>query len=225
MPIIIFELLEEIMKKFWPVGLALAAALAIAPIAKADSFSINIGGTNLSGTGTITVAANGQITGGTFSFTNSGTGVAATGNLVANTFGGVEYYDATTNSFQGTQPPATDVYAYFDDLFTSTGSLSLDGNGILIALSNDEYLNIYGDGDSYSWIEVIKGGDSASAWVNGADGTTPNALPASLKAIQQVNTPEPSSLLLLGTGLFVLAGLLFWKAKSNAVELGSISEY
>jgi hypothetical protein len=198
------------MKNFWPVGLVLVAALAIAPAAKADSYSFAINGTGstvLSGTGVITVSS-GVITGGTFTFTNAGTGIAATGSLVtvSGSTGTVYYDDYTTGTITAAGPSsADDDYSRFDNTLTATASPYVDEYGILIALSNGAYLDIYSlDGVDY-WGEYDGG-----TWIPAESDETVSLTIAS--------TPEPSSLLLLGTGLLSLAGLLFWKAKPKMAK-------
>jgi type 1 fimbria pilin len=207
------ELLEEAMKNFWPVGLALAAALAIAPIAKADSYNINISGTDISGTAVITVAANGEITSGTFSFSTLGTASSVSGSLVADTPQTVEYYDADTNSISTTSPSSSKVWnGYsFDDMFALSGNTgNVSDYGILVAVP-DGYLNIFADGGSDYWNEYD--------YVTGT--WTPSEVDNDLVALSITRTdpaPEPSSLLMLGTGLLCMAGILFWKARPSLLN-------
>jgi hypothetical protein len=204
------------MKKFLLVGVV--CALAFAPFAVADNYyySVTITGTDISGTGTIGVdSVKGQldIVDGSFGFTNSGDGSAATGTLVADTLstGTVEYYDVTTRAYSTSGTSLTDNYIYYDDILTSaTHSPYLDDNGVLVALSNGEYLNIFSyDGVDY-WAEFLDGSSEA----NGQLG--PDTADLSLEAT--VATPEPSSLLLLGTGLLAVAGLFFWKTRLKLVK-------
>jgi hypothetical protein len=96
-------------------------------------------------------------------------------------------------------------YIAFDSLFSSTQTPYFDEDGILISLSNGGYLNVYATDSANSWVAHENG-----TWIpkEGADSALVNITEAS----------EPSSLLLLGSGLLFLAGLLFWKARPNLAK-------
>jgi PEP-CTERM motif-containing protein len=179
-----------IMRKISLISLALAAAVAILPAAKADSFSETL---TFYGAGGVTVsfvingsAAGGgvfDISSGTFTLTGSQSG---TGSLYGQPGSG--------NTAQNIYSPSG--YFWYDNLFyQQAGSPLVDIDGLLFEVNGVEY-NIYYEDGEY--------------WLLGNNGfaETLNA------------TTEPSTLLLLGTGILCLAGFAFRKSKNSGDKTG-----
>jgi hypothetical protein len=208
------------MKKFWLVSLVLATALAAAPVAKADSYEISFSGAasgsypGISGSGLVTLVSTGggnyNIQSGLNSFSVNS---SLTGNLVQDPTSAVVWanFDKTPITFGATDPGATVDADSFDNILTLGSSPYLDGNGILITLSNGGDLIIWSDGNTDYWNEFIHGSFVIGSEANNGEGGDPISLDIT-------PAPEPSSLLLLGTGLLCMAGILFWKFKPTLVR-------
>ncbi len=182
------------MKQFSLALLAVAAALAISPSASADSFTFTLsGGLNTASgilTGTLIAPGEWNITGAIGFDIN---GQAAT--VVANPTPG------SLNTSLG--------FVNFDDLLMPPpGAPSVTNGGLLFLLADGDYVNIWSVGDQL-YIDTY---DPATGWLN-------NGLNGDPISDSITPAPEPSSLLLLGTGLAGLAFLAFRKRKRSRLVL------
>jgi hypothetical protein len=177
--------------KFW----AVTALVLFASLAYADTFTLAIKGTgknavttNLTLTGTPITGMSGyySVTGvsGTFTDPDTGKVTLTTGTIVPT---GLKPGSVADNG----------LFLYDNLLNLNPGSQPLDMDGILI--QNGKYeLNLFEEGNQFYWSD------------NGNDHSN-NAISDTGSVTRIASTPEPGSLFLLGSGLFVTAGFVFRK--------------
>jgi len=206
------------MKNTW-LAPAIAAVLALAPMANADSFTFAIDGTNFASDFTFTAS---QIAGqpagvevitavtGWFSDPDTGTVDLALNPATVVPAGGVIAPNYATSP---------DGKFLFDNvLYTkAAGNAILDWDGLLLSFANGYELNLFSD--AYTADDM---GETTSQgyfyWADNGSNDFNNPIPVSGGAPAPVDlgAPEPSSLVLFGTGLALIASGLFVVGKRRS---------
>ena len=167
--------------------------------AHADTFNFSFGSaaSGVSGSGTLTGSLIGTneylITGITGSNTLAGFGSSTIASLLK--------AGTATPAAPGHVPTTSD-----NDLFhLATGTFSFDKGGLSYKLDDGVQVNLFGSSDELFYIQVCNIGTLAylqQSTLNITPSGTPSPNPPIVAA-----TPEPSSLLLLGSGLLGIAGM------------------
>lgn len=212
------------MRKLRGVLPVLAAVLAIAPLAKADSYTYTISGSNFSATLYLTALAN-DANGVSVTGTDTITSVAGSFTVGGKTYSintPIAPVQANAGSNAG-NPTNNGSFLYDNLLYPNPKQTNgiLDWDGLLLQMPNSNYqLNLFSGafggvpgnmapGDMYFYF--ADNGSNHSNNVIPEDVSSPGT-PASFALVA---TPEPASLLLMGSGLLGLAFIVFRKRRAS----------
>jgi hypothetical protein len=216
------------MKQFALFTLAMGAALAFIPSALADSLGYSSTTPNPS--------SNVAVDAGSVRFTNqvAESGAFAMTGMIA-TFSNQNSSAVASESHPRAAKAAVNNNAFtrtsdsgsqFDSLlnFGNAGTGILDKGGVLVDLSGQQLTLLSGGYSSDNRAEnnghfffADKGSFHPGNSVSGNNGTSIGRAPL------LTETPEPGSLILLGTGLLCMALVLFWKSARRPVASGTLS--
>jgi hypothetical protein len=193
------------MKKFSMALFAFATALALAPAAMADTLPAINGSIDISGNKdpwTLTSVTFNRLTANSF---------AGSGDFVT-VYGDSTSIPTTLNVSSLTFSSASDVLFLTGTYDGKTFTFTIDGP-VTIDTDNGTYLSFYGTGvvSMTGYHDTAVNFNFSSNDTSGKFGATSSAFALTIDANGQA-TPEPGSLLLLGTGILGLAGLLRRKA-------------
>jgi PEP-CTERM motif len=180
-------------------GLVVVAALAMVPVASANSFDITVGGTVV---GTATLTTNGPCGTVTLASGDSCLSVTMNSGYTLRAGGDVIGLGGTSSSDTG------DLSAAID--FDSSGLLSIAGHPCNNALGSKPSICVTaGSGSDITTLHLVL--DGTITGIYGFHVAGPACAPqatcfASVTSLSSV--PEPSTLGLLGTGLVGIAGLV-----------------
>jgi hypothetical protein len=190
------------MKNFALVLLALTTVLTMTPTARADQFSYNFNDTgngpafDATLTFTATAVPNDS---GVYQISNvAGTIFEAGADITSPvTFSTAVYNDP--NGIQQNTVGFANVSFIYDNLLMPGSKLILDTPGVLFGVDN-LYFNLYSENGGYQWADT-------GTFTNSDNLSDPMVDPPLSEA------SEPGTLLLFGTGLLVLAVIVFRKAR------------
>jgi hypothetical protein len=228
------------MKKIFIVGLAVATIFATAQAAVADTYSFSFNGAAVNGVGPA-IEGSGQVTltslgGGAYNLASASlfqiNGYSA--NVVGNPSpGNVSYYYINGQNVASSCTGVTDYCITFDNKLTNvapgTAPVADYPGGLLFKFTeggNPVELIIWQDDvatDPYYgqtiWTEYM-GANGGGGYDNGGYWVIPPSTDDGQGGIplDLYIGPEPSSLLLLGTGLLCMAGFVFWKSRLSLVK-------